>query len=225
MVDHGWLFGVVDYIEYFLFAFISLFVIISPISTVPLFLGITPDNSPQERETMARTACKVAGVALLFFALLGQLLFSVFGITTPAFQTAGGILIFLIALDMVLGKEAAPSAVMSSEDRAVALRMDDVAITPLAIPLVAGPGSISTVILLQSKAEGWLESVILIMALASVIAVTYMVFRFAAYGGKWLNPLLLRVTKRLMGLLLSAVAVQFVFNGLRSAGFLGAAAN
>lgn len=211
-------------LETFLFSFVSLFVIISPVSTVPLFLSITPDNTAKEREEMARTACKVAGMALLFFALLGQLLFNVFGITSAAFQTAGGILIFLIALEMVLGKDPAPSAVMTPEDRAVAMRMDDVAITPLAIPLIAGPGSISTVVLLQSKARDWLDFVLLILALGCVVAVTYAIFRFAAYGGKWLNPLLLRVTKRLMGLLLCAVAVQFVFNGLRSAGFVGGVA-
>lgn len=212
-------------VEYFLFAFVSMFVIISPISTVPLFLGMTPDNTPDERDGMARTACKVAGCILLGFAILGELLFGVLGITSAAFQTAGGLLIFLIALDMVLGKDPTPSAVITPEERAVAARKDDIAITPLAIPMVAGPGSISTVVLLQSKAQDWSQYVALAVALGCVIAVTYMIFRFAAYGGKWLNPLILRVAKRLMGLLLAAVAVQFVFNGLRNAGFLATPVN
>lgn len=208
-------------IEYFLFAFVSLFVIISPISTVPLFLGMTPDNSAEEREQMARTACKVAGLILLGFALFGEMLFQALGITAAAFQTAGGVLIFLIALDMVLGKDPAPSAVITPEDKAAAMRKDDIAITPLAIPMISGPGSISTTVLLQTKASAWPQYVMLILALGCVITASYAIFRFAAYGGKWLNPLLLRVTKRLMGLLLAAVAVQFVFNGIRNSGLLG----
>lgn len=204
-------------IEFFLFAFVSLFVIISPVSTVPLFLGMTPNNTSHEREAMARFACILAVLVLSFFALFGKLLFQTLGITSAAFQTAGGILLFVIALEMVFGKEPAPAAAMSAEEKAVATRQDDIAITPLAIPMLCGPGSISTAVLLQSKAAGWSQYVALIVALVAVMTASYTIFRFAAFGGKWLNPLLLRVVRRLMGLLLAAVAVQFVFNGIRTA--------
>jgi len=206
----------VEVLEYFLFAFVSLFVIISPISTVPLFLGMTPDNTPHEREGMARFACIVAAPILVVFSLFGELLFGALGITSAAFQTAGGVLLFMIALEMTFGKEPAPAAAISAEDRAAAVRQDDIAISPLAIPMLCGPGSISTGVLLQSKARDIWESLALAGAIGCVMFVTYMIFRFAAFGGKWLKPLMLRVARRLMGLLLAAVAVQFVFNGIRA---------
>ncbi|WP_309381703.1 MarC family protein [Cerasicoccus frondis] len=218
MSRHDWLENVFAVIEYFFFAFVSLFVIISPISTVPLFLGMTPDNTPEERVGMARFACILAGCVLLTFAILGELLFNALGITQAAFQTAGGLLIFLIAVDMVLGKDPAPSAVMTPEDKAAGLRKNDIAITPLAIPMISGPGSISTAVLLQSKAIGWAQYLALALAIAAVSLASYTIFRFAAFGGRWLNPLILRIAKRLMGLLLAAVAVQFVFNGVLASG-------
>ncbi|WP_269541471.1 MarC family protein [Cerasicoccus fimbriatus] len=208
-------------IEYFLFAFVSLFVIISPISTVPLFLGMTPDNTAEERIAMAKLACTLAGGVLLFFAVMGQLLFNALGITSAAFQTAGGLLILLISIEMVLGKDPAPVAVITPEDKAAGMRKDDIAITPLAIPMISGPGSISTAVLLQSKAAGWMQYAMLGLAIVSVAGASYAIFRFAAIGGKWLSPLILRITKRLMGLLLAAVSVQFIFNGIRNSGLLG----
>ncbi|MGE9295777.1 MAG: MarC family protein [Puniceicoccales bacterium] len=208
-------------IEFYLFAFVSLFVIISPISTVPLFLGMTPNNTPHEREGMARFACIVAAPLLMFFALFGELLFRALGITSAAFQTAGGILLFMIALEMTFGKEPTPAATISAEDRAAAARQDDIAITPLAIPMLCGPGSISTAVLLQSKATNVAEVIALMLALVTVLGACYAIFRFAAFGGKWLKPMMLRVARRLMGLLLAAVAVQFVFNGIRASQLLG----
>jgi len=215
----------VPILEYFLFAYVTLFVIISPISTVPLFLGMTPDNTPHEREGMARFACIVAAPILVVFALFGELLFGVLGITAPAFQTAGGILLFLIALEMTFGKEAVPAAAISAEDRAAAARQDDIAITPLAIPMLCGPGSISTAVLLQSRAKSPWETLALVTAIVTVMLTAYLIFRFAAFGGKWLKPMMLRVARRLMGLLLAAVAVQFVFNGIQASAIFRELAN
>lgn len=174
---------------------------------------------------MARFACILGGLILIVFAILGELLFRTLGITVPAFQTAGGLLLFLIALDMVFGKQISP-ATISPEEKIVATQKEDIAITPLAVPMIAGPGGISTVILLQSKADGFWQYLFLNLALLLVVIASYIIFRFAAYGGRWLNPLMLRVAKRLMGLLLTAVAVQFVFNGLAASKlFQGTALN
>ncbi|MDP0499233.1 MAG: MarC family protein [Verrucomicrobiota bacterium JB022] len=203
-----------------LLAPVSLFVISGPLSAVPLFLAITPDNSPSERIDMARVACIVASCVLLAFAMLGELIFRAMGITIPAFQVAGGVLLFLIALDMLKAEESRRQ--ITPEESAEAARRQDIAVTPLAVPLLAGPGAISTSVLLQSQADTWVHMVILYGSIVAVMFVTFIVLRFSAYGARWLNPLMLRVSRRLMGLILAAMAVQFVFNGLQSSGLLPA---
>lgn len=207
-------------VEFLLLAPVSLFVISGPLSAVPLFLAITPDNSPSERIDMARVACIVASCVLLAFAMLGELIFRAMGITIPAFQVAGGVLLFLIALDMLKAEESRRQ--ITPEESAEAARRQDIAVTPLAVPLLAGPGAISTSVLLQSQADTWVHMVILYGSIVAVMFVTFIVLRFSAYGARWLNPLMLRVSRRLMGLILAAMAVQFVFNGLQSSGLLPA---
>ncbi|KAF0095260.1 MAG: hypothetical protein E1N59_1306 [Puniceicoccaceae bacterium 5H] len=206
-------------LEFLLLAPVSLFVISGPISAVPLFLAITPDNTPHERVYMARVACIVAGCVLLAFAVLGEVIFRAMGITIPAFQVAGGVLLFLIALDMLKAEESRRQ--ITPEESAYAARRDDIAVTPLAVPLLAGPGGISTAVLLQSQATTWLHMTILYVSVVLVMCVTFLVLRLSSHGVRWLNPLLLRVSRRLMGLILAAMAVQFVFNGLQSSGLLG----
>ncbi|MFW6354204.1 MAG: MarC family protein [Verrucomicrobiota bacterium] len=207
--------------EFILLAPVSLFVIINPFSTVPAFLAITPGESAEERIRSARLACLVAGGIMLFFAVAGQFLFSVLGITLPAFQIAGGALLFAIAFDMLRSPDAPIR--LSPAEKALATEKEDIAVTPLAIPLLCGPGAISTAIILQTQADRWSLKLTLYLSVPVVYLGCYLVLRTAAKGAGWINPLILRILRRLMGLIFAAIAVQFVVNGVSALPFLNGA--
>ncbi len=200
--------------EYILLAASSLFVIMNPLATVPAFIAMTPADSPAERTRMAKIACLVAAGILLAFAFAGSWIFKLLGITIPAFQIAASIMLLLVALDMLRAQRSRVQET-SEETEAGAEKMD-IAVTPLAIPMLSGPGAISTVILLQSEAQADISKnlalcgCILLAALAS-----YGILRMAARGAKWLNPIAMRISTRIMGLLLAAIAVQFMLNAIK----------
>src|SRR3989454_4162731 len=139
--------------EYILLAVSSLFVIVDPIATVPAFLAMTPNDTPEQRIRMARLACLVMTGILLMFALTGRMIFKFLGITIPAFQMAGSIILLLIALDMLRAQRSRVQE--TREETEAGTAKVDIAVTPLAIPMLAGPGAISTVILLNEKAVGF----------------------------------------------------------------------
>ncbi len=199
-------------LEFAVLAPFSLFVIINPLSTVPLFLAMTPNDSPETRTSMVRIACIVAAVVILFFALTGQFIFTVMGVGLPAFQIAGGVILFFIAFEMVRATRQPPR--LTAEEEELATEKEDIAITPLAVPLLCGPGAISTVIILQTQAGTLGHTAVLLLSVPLVYFLIYWIFKASSHGGAWLNPILLRVMRRLMGLLFSAVAVQFIVNGL-----------
>lgn len=200
-------------IEFTLLAFGSLFVIVDPIAVIPGFLAITPNDTPEQRERMARMATFVMAGVLLAFALLGKWIFQFTGITLPAFQIAGSIILMMVALDML---KAQRSRVQETEEETEAgARKMDIAITPLAIPMLSGPGAISTVILLHNKADGVAQDIALCICIAAVAAVTYLILRISAKGAQWLNPIAMKITTRIMGLLLAAIASQFAINALK----------
>lgn len=199
-------------VEFGLLALSSLFVIIDPIATVPAFVAMTGDSTVPERQRMAKVACLVAGVLLLVFGAVGNALFRFLGITIPAFQMAGSIVLLLVALDMVRAQRSKVQE--TSEEKEAGAAKDDIAVTPLAVPMLAGPGAISTVILLHTKASGWREQVVLAGAIVVVCVVSYLVLAIASRGIRWLSPIALRVAERIMGLLLAAIAFQFLINAL-----------
>lgn len=199
--------------EFSLLALSSLFVIVDPIAVIPAFLAMTPDDTPERRNQTARLACTVAAILLLIFAALGRWVFQFLGITIPAFQLAASIVLLLIALDMLRAERS--RAQETKEEVAAGAAKDDVAVTPLAVPMLAGPGAISTVILLHSKAVGWTQQAALGIAVVLVCIASYFVFAIASHGARWLNPIALRVSTRVMGLLLAAIAMQFLLNALR----------
>src|SRR5882672_11839029 len=138
--------------EYTFLAISSLFVIVGPIAVVPSFLAMTPEETPAERIRMARIACIIMVAVLFAFALLGRRILQFLGIDLPAFQIAGGIVLLLIALDMLRAQRSRVQE--TREETAAGTAKDDIAVTPLAIPMLAGPGAISTAILLHNKATG-----------------------------------------------------------------------
>lgn len=210
-------------IEFFLLCVVSIFAIINPFSTVPAFLAITPDDTAAERMRMARLGCFVAGTVLCVLAVTGQWLFSLLGVTLPALQIAGGIVLFVIGFEMLRAPE--PETRLNPEERALASRKDDVAITPLAIPLLCGPGAISTVLVLQTQATDWPRYLILLASVPVVYFGCFSVLALSITGARWLNPIVLRVLRRLMGLLFTIIAAQFVIDGLLALPAFAAEAN
>lgn len=202
--------------EYTFLAISSLFVIVDPIAIVPTFLAMTPEETPRERIRMARIACIVMVAVLFAFALLGRRLLQFLGIELPAFQIAGGIVLLLIALDMLRAQRSRVQE--TREETAAGTAKDDIAVTPLAIPMLAGPGAISTAILLHNRAVGLRQQMALCVAILVVGTITYLILHLSAHGARWLNPIVMRITTRIMGLLLAAVAIQFIVNALGTLG-------
>ncbi len=205
-------------LEFLLLAPISLFVIINPFSIVPAFLAITPGDTAEQRIRAARQGCLIAAGIILFFAVAGQFLFSVLGITMPALQIAGGSLLFVIAFDMLRSPDSPVR--LSSEERELAASKEDVAITPLAMPLLCGPGAISTVIILQTQAASMAHIAALLVSIPVVYLACYAILRVSVTGAAWLNPIFLRILRRLMGLLFAVIAVQFIINGISQLPFV-----
>ena len=203
---------------YSVLALSSLFVILDPVAVVPAFIAMTPQDPPAVKLRMARLACCVACGVLMLFTAAGRVIFSVMGITLPAFQIAGSLLLLRIALDMLYGKRS--PAKETDEEVAAGAAKDDIAITPLGVPMLAGPGSISTALILRNQAEGISQVTALFAAIALVCLCSYGVLWLAVRGAHYLSPLALKLVARLFGLLLAAVAVQFIINAIEQLPFV-----
>jgi multiple antibiotic resistance protein len=199
-------------LEYILLATSSLFVIVDPLAAVPAFIAMTPSNTPEQRMRMARLAALVMAGVLLAFAFAGKWIFRFLGITMPAFEIAASIVLLLVSLDMLRAQRS--RVVETREETDAGIEKLDIAVTPLAIPMLSGPGAISTVILLQNQAQNLPQSIALCVSILLVSAATYLILRISARGMQWLSPIVLNIAIRIMGLLLAAVAVQFMINGL-----------
>jgi multiple antibiotic resistance protein len=204
-------------LEYILFAFSSLFIIVDPLATIPAFISMTPDDTVEDRQRMARLACTVMTVVLVVFAVAGKWIFKYLSITMPAFEIAASVVLMLVAIDMLRAQRSRMQE--TKEETAAGAHKTDIAITPLAVPMLAGPGAISTVIVLQSRAESdVLKRLALFGCILAVSLVSYLILRTAASGARWLSPIALRITTRIMGLLLAAVAIQFLLKALQDLG-------
>ena len=203
----------VSLLEYILLAASSLFVIVDPLATTPAFLAMTPNDTPEQRLRTARVACCTTAVVLLLFSVAGTFFFRIFGITMPAFQIAASIVLLLIALDMLRVQRSRVQE--THEEKQAGAEKPDIAVTPLAIPMLAGPGAISTTILLQNEAKTVAQHFALYGCIVAVALATYLIFRLAVRGARWLNPIAMSIAIRIMGLLLAAVAVQFMLDALK----------
>ena len=188
--------------------------IVDPLATVPAFLAMTPNDTPAQRLRTARLACCTMAAVLLAFSVAGKVIFRIFGITMPAFQMAASIVLLIIALDMLRVQRSRVQE--THEEKLAGSEKDDIAITPLAIPMLAGPGAISTTILLQNEAKTVAQHVALYCCIAAVAVACYLIFRLAARSARWLSPIAMSIAIRVMGLLLAAVAVQFMLNAIKA---------
>lgn len=190
-------------------AFVALFVVIDPIGLAPLFVALTRGASSRARLIIGARAVGVAAALLLLFGLAGESVLEFLGISLPAFQIAGGILLFLTALDMLFERRT-----KRREDQAHTME-NDPSIFPLAMPLIAGPGAIATMILLSGQSQGdplYLAQVMGVAAL--VLGVVLLLFSLSTPLERLLGPTGINVVTRLLGMLLAALSVQFVLNGV-----------
>jgi multiple antibiotic resistance protein len=201
-------------VEYTLLAASSLFVIVDPVAAVPAFLAMTPECTPRQRVGMARLACLVAMGVLLVFAGVGKWIFKFLGITMPAFQLAASVVLLLVSLDMLRAQRSRLQE--THEETSAGGEKDDIAVTPLAMPMLAGPGAISTAILLHNQARDLAQRTSLYICIVAVSFASYLILRLSARGSRWLSPIAMNITVRIMGLLLAAVAIQFMLNALQS---------
>ncbi len=201
-------------LEYTLLAFSSLFVIVDPVATAPAFLAMTAGDTIAQRIKMARMACITLATVLIAFSIAGKWIFKFVGISMPAFQFAASIVLMLIALDMLRAQRSRVQE--TSEETAAGTGKTDIAIAPLAIPMLAGPGAISTSILLHNQAVGIPQHALLYAVILAVALVSYLILRIAAKSATWLTPIALNVTIRIMGLLLASLAVQFMINAIHA---------
>jgi multiple antibiotic resistance protein len=153
-------------------------------------------------------------VVLLLFAIAGTLVFKIFSITMPAFQIAASVVLLIVALDMLRAQRSRVHEIEAETQAGV--EKTDVAITPLAIPMLSGPGAISTTILLQDQARGLGQHAALYGCIVFVASVSYLVFRLAARGAQWLSPMVMSIATRIMGLMLAAIAFQFMLNAIKA---------
>jgi len=190
----------------------SVFVIVNPLMVTSAFITLTAGASVDGRRAIIRKTTLVASAVLLVFALSGTLIFKFFSITMGAFQIAGGLILFSVAMGMLNAKP--PRTKQTPEEMQEAMTRDDIAVVPLAIPMVSGPGSITTVIVLSGDAHSPANMAILFAAIVGTMAVVFVMLRNAARVQRFLGPSGLSITNRLMGLVLAAVAVQFVIGGV-----------
>jgi len=199
-------------LDFAILSFTSLFVIVDPVGIIPAFLVMTQENTVEQRIRMARLAAVITFCILILSFFFGQRILSAFGVTLPAFQIAGGIVLLLVALDMLQARRTALKE--TQEEKAEGIIKEDVAVTPIAIPMLAGPGAITAVILLSNKAETIAHQGILAGAILIVSALTYFILWIVATRSKILSVIALKIAGRLMGLILAAIAVQFILNGI-----------
>ncbi len=200
-------------------AFVMLFVTISPIDGAAIFSTLTTDQSKKERSRTALRTVLIAGAMLLIFAFGGSALLSVLNVSMPAFQVAGGILLFTQSLSLMFATPGMSS--ISEHEQAEATERRDLAVFPLAFPLFAGPGSFSATVLLMGRAQTWLERFEIVAVVLAILAITYLALRLSAPLMRLLGRTGSDVVGRISGVLLAALAVQFVFDGIHSSGILG----
>ena len=195
---------------------VSIFAVMNPFGNVPIFLAITDGATPQQQKATARRAALLALGIGVVFAIIGQSLFHVFGITLYAFRVAGGIILFGIAYSLLNAQGSKihhPHSEEQDEDR----ELSDVAITPLATPLLSGPGTLATLLVLEGTAAGgahWSHLGLVLVAFAVVMALTYVVLAYSNQISRHMSRSSLNLITRMMGLLLAVIAVQMVVDGL-----------
>jgi len=200
-------------VEFYITCFVTLFLVIDPLGLLPMFVSVTKDQA-NSRRSIAIRACVIAVAILMLFGVFGEKLLNFIGIGMPAFRISGGLLLFLTAVEMLFSKRG-PRREEQSENADI----NDPSVFPLATPLIAGPGAMATMILLAGQTGGDISLFITVqVAMLSVVAITFLLFLTGGAMERILGATGIDVISRLMGMLLAALAVQFVVDGLRGLG-------
>lgn len=210
--------SITEVLEFALLTLTSIFFLVDPFAVIPLFLAVTSDVPVAERIRIARKAALTCAIVLCGFALAGSLIFKLFGITLPAFKIAGGIILLQIGVDMLQAKQSGQRS--TPEETQEGSAKEDASIIPLGMPMLAGPGAISTVMVLIGESHTmWRRGVVY----AAILVTSFVAFLVLAAAGRvrrYMGETGIRILMRLMGLLLVALAVQFIANGLIDFGLL-----
>lgn len=199
-----------------LLVFTSIFFIVDPFAAVPSFLAMTERDTPEHRRLLAKRGAWTCFVTLTLFAIGGSLIFTIFGITLGAFKIAGGILIGLNAIDMVQARRSQQKE--TPAEKAEGIQKDDIGIMPLGVPMLAGPGAISTVVVLALGAKGIAMTAAVYVSIGLTAVLSFLVLKSATLLERRLGPTGMRILTRLMGLVLCAIAVQFIIDGIKMSG-------
>jgi multiple antibiotic resistance protein len=194
-------------------ALATLFVAVGPVEVASMFLALTTGFSPERRRKLAVTAAVTAGLVLLAFAFGGIRLLALIDVGLPAFRTAGGVLLLMVAADLLLAQHSAISSITTTEEHEAKIQ-NDIAIFPLAIPLTAGPGSMTAIVLLMGKTHSLVDQGLVVAALGVIIGVTFVSMLLSDRLMKLLGVTGANVIARVSGILLAALAMQFIFDGL-----------
>ncbi|WP_296677993.1 MarC family protein [Novosphingobium sp.] len=202
-------------LDLFMSAFVTLFVVIDPPGCAPIYAGLVSGATTRQANAMALRACLIAAAILIVFALFGENLLRALHIELNSFRLAGGIMLFLIALDMVFEKRT-----QRREERAEKIKatpeVEDVSVFPMAMPMIAGPGSIATIMLLMGRTQGTEQTLIILAALSAVLVLTLLALIAAKPLMRMLGSQVEAVITRLLGVLLAALAAQYVIDGLKA---------
>lgn len=204
--------------QFSLVAFSSIFFLVDPFAAIPAFLVMTADDTAERRREMARRASCTCFVVLTAFAAVGRFIFALFGLTLPAFEIAGGLILLLIGIDMLQAKRSATQE--QPRERQEGSEKADVSITPLGVPMLAGPGAISTVMVLMGPQPVWWKAAGIVVSIAATALLSYWVLAAAGRVRGFLGETGINILVRIFGLLLTAIAVQFALNGLVHLGVL-----
>jgi multiple antibiotic resistance protein len=206
-----------DVLSFALLSISSILIIVNPLGATLIYVSLTTNMEPHARDIVARDACRYVFFILLIVAIIGTWVLSLFGITLEAFRIAGGILLFGIGMEMVYAKTSRTKLTATEKDES--RDTDDISIMPLAIPMIAGPGAITTTIVLMNEAPAMTPVAIgiVLVSIAISIVLTYYMMRNSDYILTKIGQREYRAINRLMGMLLIAIAVQFVINGIRLA--------
>ena len=202
-----------------LLVFTSVLFIVDPFAVVPSFLAMTARDTPATRRVLARRGAWTTAVTLTLFALAGSLIFTVFGITIGAFKIAGGVLMGLNALDMVQARRSQQKETPAETKEGI--EKEDIGILPLGIPMLAGPGAISTVMVLAVASKTTVTTVALYIAIVLTAYVSFLTLAAASHVERRLGQTGMRILTRLMGLVLCAIAAQFIIDGIKLSGLAG----
>ena len=200
-------------IELFVSSFVTFFVVIDPPGCAPIFASLTSGTAAAHRRAMALRSVAIASAILLFFGLFGEDLLDALGISLAAFRIAGGIMLFLIALEMVFERRTARRENRANEVNA-SLEHEDISVFPMAIPMIAGPGSIASIMLLMARSNGLDESLVVLGSLAAILLLTLLALLAAAPLMRFLGHKVEAMITRILGVILAALAAQFVIDGI-----------